>query len=368
MNKRIYLSPPDLTGNEFEYVQDALASNWVSSVGTHLEVLVADLKKITRSAYILPVNSGTSAIHLALLALNVSEGDVVFCPTFTFAATVFPVCYQKAIPVFIDCETETWNMDPVLLEQAIVDSLQQNKKTKAIILAHIYGFPAQLDKIILLAQKYNLAIIEDAAESLGSTCKDRALGTFTAIGITSFNGNKITTGGNGGAIFTADVELYNRMNLLSNQAKEDNNFYEHLHVGYNYRMCNVNAAIIRGQLEQLEQKVAKKHLIRDWYAKHLPSIITVKYSTIGMDNAWLTCILVPDNRSPAAIQQVLADNNIESRRLWNPMHCQPIFKDATFYSNGTADHIFSRGLSLPSGTQLTEADVIHIVGIIKSCL
>jgi pyridoxal phosphate-dependent aminotransferase EpsN len=368
MNKRIYLSPPDLTGNEFEYVQDALASNWVSSVGTHLKALVVHLKKITRSTYILPVNSGTSAIHLALLALNVSEGDVVFCPTFTFAATVFPICYLKAKPIFIDSESHTWNMDPVLLEQAIIDSLHLNEKPKAIILAHIYGFSAQLEKIIQIAQKYGIIIIEDAAESLGSTYKDQALGTFTAIGITSFNGNKITTGGNGGAIFTDDLELYNRMHLLSNQAKEDNNFYEHLHVGYNYRMCNVNAAIIRGQLEQLEQKVAKKRLIRDWYAKHFSGGVSIKYSTIGIDNAWLTCILVPDNCSPEEIQQVLTDNNIESRRLWNPMHSQPVFKNATFYSNGTADHIFSRGLSLPSGTQLTEADVIHIVGIIKSCL
>jgi pyridoxal phosphate-dependent aminotransferase EpsN len=368
MNKRIYLSPPDLTGNEFEYVQDALSSNWVSSVGTHLEALVVDLKKITHSTHILPVNSGTSAIHLALLALNICEGDVIFCPTFTFAATVFPVCYLKANPVFIDCEKETWNMDPVLLEQAIIDSLRQNEKPKAIILAHIYGFSAQLEKIIHLAQKYALTIIEDAAESLGSTYKDQSLGTYTAIGITSFNGNKITTGGNGGAIFTDDEELYNRMYLLSNQAKEDNSFYEHLHIGYNYRMCNVNAAIVRGQLEQLERKVAKKRLIRDWYAKLFSGVVTVKYSTIGIDNAWLTCILLPDNYSPEVIQQRLAENNIESRRLWNPMHQQPIFKEAIFYSNGSADYIFNRGLSLPSGTQLTEADVIHIVGIIKSCL
>ena len=368
MNKRIYLSPPDLTGNELAYVQDAIASNWVTSVGPYLQELAIDLKKKTGSNFVLPVNSGTSAIHLALMALQVEKGDIVFCPTFTFAATVFPVCYQNATPIFIDSEEATWNMDPILLEQAIVDALQQNKKPKAIIVAHIYGFPAQIEKICKIAQTYKLEVIEDAAEALGSTYNNQHVGSFSAVGLVSFNGNKITTGGNGGALFTDDVVLYDRMNRLSNQAKEDKPYYEHAEVGYNYRMCNVNAAIVRAQIEQLDLKIAKKKVIRAWYKKHLAGIVAIKHSLIGTDNAWLTCICLPKNIHPEKIINALERNGIESRRLWNPMHQQPVFKDAVFYSSGVSDSIFNQGVCLPSGTSLNEEDIVHIVAIIKQSL
>lgn len=368
MHKRIYLSPPDLSGNELEYVQEAIASNWIAPVGPHLDALVLELKKITGATFVLPVNSGTSAIHLSLLALDIKDGDLVFCPTFTFAATIFPILYQKAVPVFIDSETETWNMDPALLEQAIIDSIQQKKKPKAILIAHIYGFASQLDKIVAIASRYNLMLIEDAAESLGTSYHSKHTGTFASVGITSFNGNKIVTGGNGGAVFTDDKILYEKMLLLSNQAKEDKPYYEHKEVGYNYRMCNVNAAIVRAQLEHLEAKIAKKKTIRNWYARHLNGIATVKVSIHGIDNAWLTCIQFPKTIKPEIIQEKLEEHLIESRRLWNPMHAQPVFKNELFYSNGISDSIYDSGLCLPSGTQLNETDIIHIVDIIKSSL
>lgn len=368
MQKRVYLSPPDLSGNELKYVQEAMASNWIAPAGPQLDALVLQLKNSTGAEYVLPVNSGTSAIHLALLALSINEGDVVFCPTFTFAASVFPVLYQKATPIFIDCEAQTWNMDPVLLEQAILDSIQQHKKPKAIILAHIYGFAAQLDKIVAIATKYNLALIEDAAESLGTTYNSKHTGTFSAVGILSFNGNKIVTGGNGGAVCTNDEVLYKHMLLLSNQAKEDKPYYEHKEIGYNYRMCNVNAAIARAQIEQLDLKIVKKKTIRDWYAVHLKGFARVKYSVIGNDNAWLTCIQLPEHCKPEIIQEQLESHQIESRRVWNPMHAQPVFAKEIVYSNGISDSIYSNGLCLPSGTQLNEEDIINIANIIKYSL
>ena len=368
MQKRVYLSPPDLSGNELQYVQEAIASNWIAPVGPQLDALSLQLKNYTGATYVLPVNSGTSAIHLALIALSIGESDIVFCPTFTFAATVFPVLYQNATPIFIDCEADTWNMDSLLLEQAIVDCIGQHKKPKAILLTHIYGFAAQLEKIIWIAKKYNLKLIEDAAESLGTSYDTRHTGTFSSIGILSFNGNKIVTGGNGGAVLTNDEVLYKHMLLLSNQAKEDKPYYEHKEIGYNYRMCNINAAIVCAQIEQLDLKIAKKKIIRDWYAKHLSGFATVKYTSVGIDNAWLTCIQLPEHVTPETIQEKLETHQIESRRMWNPMHQQPIFKNKIFYSNGISDSIYRTGLCLPSGTQLNEEDIIHIADIIKRSL
>jgi pyridoxal phosphate-dependent aminotransferase EpsN len=368
MWKRVYLSPPDLSGNEFRYIQEAMESNWVAPFGPQLDSFISLLKTTTCSPFAEAVNSGTSAIHLALLALDISENDVVFCPDFTFAASIFPILYQKALPVFIDSEKQTWNMDPVLLEQAIQDSFYKGQKPKAIIIAHIYGFPAQIDKILAVAHKYNLYVIEDAAESLGSTYNGKHTGTFGNIGTLSFNGNKIVTGSAGGAVLTADEYLFNRMKYLANQAKEDKPYYEHKEIGYNYRMSNINAAIALAQTEQLEQKTEKKKQIRNWYAEHLKGFATVKYSDIGEDNAWLTCVEFPDTMDPERVRLCLEEHNIESRRLWNPMHRQPVFKHVIYYSNGISDSIFGSGLCLPSGTKLTEEDIVHITDIMKHSL
>jgi pyridoxal phosphate-dependent aminotransferase EpsN len=361
----MYLSPPDLTGNELRYIQEAIASNWIAPAGPQLDAMASLLKELTGSSHILPVNSGTSAIHLALIALGITEGDVVFCPTFTFAASIFPILYQKAQPVFIDSEAETWNMDPTLLEQAIQDALKKNQRIKAIVLVHIYGFPAQVSKIKHIAQHYGLSIIEDAAESLGSTYDNQHTGTFGSVGVLSFNGNKIVTGGSGGAVLTNDKLLFDEMLLLSNQAKEEQLYYEHKHIGYNYRMCNVNAAIARGQLEQLSLKIIKKKQIRAWYQVHLEGVAVVKHSSIGIDNAWLTCVQFDAGTYPQNVQNFLEQNNIECRRLWNPMHLQPVFKGMPFYSNGISNTLFETGLCLPSGTQMNQDDVIGIANLIK---
>ena len=369
MNKRIYLSPPDLSGNEGLYIQQTLESNWIAPFGPQLDFLVSLLKEKTGISYAEPVNSGTSAIHLALLALGVSEGDVVFCPSFTFAASIFPVLYQKAIPVFIDSEDQSWNMDASLLEQAIQDAIDKKQKPKAIILVHIYGFPAQLEKIIAVARKYNLVIIEDAAESVGSSYNGQATGTFGNIGAVSFNGNKLVTGGTGGAVLTNDAYLFQKVSYLANQAKENTPYYEHKEIGYNYRMSNINAAIVRAQLEQLEQKIEKKKQIRYWYDMYLQGFATVKYVETGIDNAWLTCIEFADTGTdPESIRLLLEANNIESRRVWNPMHQQPVFKGSAFYLNGVSDSIFCNGLCLPSGTKLMEEDIVHITDIMKRSL
>lgn len=370
MQQRVYLSPPDLSGNEFRYIQEAMESNWIAPFGPRLDAFTALLKQHTGALYAEPVQSGTAAIHLALLALDIQEGDVIFCPAFTFAASVFPVLYQKAIPVFIDSESETWNMDPVLLEQAILDAISKKQRPKAIILVHIYGFPALVDQILALAVRYQLHVIEDAAEALGCTYQGKAVGTFGTIGTVSFNGNKLVTGGTGGAVLTNNELLYQSMCVMANQAKENKPYYEHLQVGYNYRMSNINAAIAHAQLEQLEEKIHKKKQIRNWYKQHLPGIAVVKESAIGTDNAWLTCVQFykPNNTLPEKILLALESENIESRRLWNPMHQQPVFKDCTAYINGISDSIFNSGLCLPSGTQLVEKDIIHISDIIKRSL
>lgn len=368
MAERIYLSPPDLSGNEVQYIQEAMASNWIAPFGPMLETFKNKLKIITGSAFVEPVNSGTSAIHLALLALNIQEGDVVFCPTFTFAASVFPVLYQKATPVFIDSETDSWNMDPDLLEQAIRDAIDQQLKIKAIILVHIYGFPAQVQRIKQIAQTFNLYIIEDAAESLGTTVDGKHTGTFGSIGILSFNGNKIITGGNGGAVLTDDSILSEKISKLSNQAKEDKPFYEHLEIGYNYRMCNINAAIALGQVEQLHEKITKKKQIRLWYKQYLQGFAQVKTVPHADDNAWLTCVELPSAVSPESIIQSLEKEHIESRRVWNPMHQQPVFKGYQAYINGNSDSFFATGVCLPSGTKLLEKDIIHITDIMKCSL
>ncbi|MBC7450585.1 MAG: DegT/DnrJ/EryC1/StrS family aminotransferase [Cytophagales bacterium] len=366
--KRMYLSPPDMSGSEFEYVQQAFDSNWIAPFGPALEQLKQTLTEQTGSAFAEPVNTGTAAIHLALIAAGIQQNDIVFCPTFTFVGSVFPVLYQNATPVFIDSEITTWNMDPVLLEQAIKDILQEGEKPKAIIVVHLYGFPALLDPILKIASIYNLIVIEDAAESLGATYNGQQTGTFGLLGALSFNGNKIVTGGSGGAVLTADERLYQRICKLANQSKEDKSYYEHWDIGYNYRLSNISAAIALGQLEQLNEKITKKKYIRSVYKSLLHGAAEVKETTVGSDNAWLTCILLPSGKDPEALRLILEEHNIESRRLWNPMHRQPVFKNSIVYINGISDNLFQRGLCLPSGTALEEEDIRIVTDIMKTYL
>ena len=363
---KIWLSPPHVEGNEKDYISNVFKTNWIAPVGPHISMFENGLSKLTDNSFSLALNSGTSAIHLALILLNVKRSDIVLCPTFTFAATVNPIKYLGAKPVFIDSEVNTWNMCPVLLEKAIKDLLSVGKRPKAIILVHLYGMPAMLDRIIKISNNYNIPIIEDNAEGLGSKYNKKPLGSFGTFGVLSFNGNKIITTSGGGALISKNKNLINRARKLASQSKEDKPYYEHLEVGYNYRLSNVCAAIGLGQLETLNHKVKKKREINSYYRKKLAKNTEVKFineSKGSFSNYWLTTIILKKNKliNREKLRLYLEEANIESRPLWKPMHLQPIFKKCQSYLNGVAEDLFNNGLCLPSGTNLKDSDLQRII-------
>ncbi len=363
---RIWLSPPHIEGKEKEYISNVFKTNWIAPIGPHISKFENGISKVTDNSFSVALNSGTSAIHLALILLNVKRSDVVLCPTFTFAATVNPIKYLAAKPVFIDSEVNTWNMCPVLLEKAIKDLLSVGKRPKAIILVHLYGMPAMLDRIIKISNNYNIPIIEDNAEGLGSKYNKKPLGSFGTFGVLSFNGNKIITTSGGGALISKNKNLINRARKLASQSKEDKPYYEHLEVGYNYRLSNVCAAIGLGQLETLNHKVKKKREINSYYRKKLAKNSEVEFineSKGSFSNYWLTTIILKKNKliNREKLRLYLEEANIESRPLWKPMHLQPIFKKCQSYLNGVAEDLFNNGLCLPSGTNLKDSDLQRII-------
>ena len=363
---RIWLSPPHIEGKEKEYISNVFKTNWIAPIGPHISRFENGISKVTDNSFSVALNSGTSAIHLALILLNVKRSDVVLCPTFTFAATVNPIKYLGAKPVFIDSEVNTWNMCPVLLEKAIKDLLSVGKRPKAIILVHLYGMPAMLDRIIKISNNYNIPIIEDNAEGLGSKYNKKPLGSFGTFGVLSFNGNKIITTSGGGALISKNKNLINRARKLASQSKEDKPYYEHLEVGYNYRLSNVCAAIGLGQLETLNHKVKKKREINSYYRKKLAKNSEVEFineSEGSFSNYWLTTIILKKNKliNREKLRLYLEEANIESRPLWKPMHLQPIFKKCQSYLNGVAEDLFNNGLCLPSGTNLKDSDLQRII-------
>tara|TARA_A100001035_G_scaffold144680_1_gene113812 strand:- start:1621 stop:2754 length:1134 start_codon:yes stop_codon:yes gene_type:complete len=363
---RIWLSPPHIEGKEKEYISNVFKTNWIAPIGPHISKFENGISKVTDNSFSVALNSGTSAIHLALILLNVKRSDVVLCPTFTFAATVNPIKYLGAKPVFIDSEVNTWNMCPVLLEKAIKDLLSVGKRPKAIILVHLYGMPAMLDRIIKISNNYNIPIIEDNAEGLGSKYNKKPLGSFGTFGVLSFNGNKIITTSGGGALISKNKNLINRARKLASQSKEDKPYYEHLEVGYNYRLSNVCAAIGLGQLETLNHKVKKKREINSYYRKKLAKNSEVEFineSEGSFSNYWLTTIILKKNKliNREKLRLYLEEANIESRPLWKPMHLQPIFKKCQSYLNGVAEDLFNNGLCLPSGTNLKDSDLQRII-------
>ena len=363
---RIWLSPPHIEGKEKEYISNVFKTNWIAPIGPHISKFENGISKVTDTSCSVALNSGTSAIHLALILLNVKRSDVVLCPTFTFAATVNPIKYLGAKPVFIDSEVNTWNMCPVLLEKAIKDLLSVGKRPKAIILVHLYGMPAMLDRIIKISNNYNIPIIEDNAEGLGSKYNKKPLGSFGKFGVLSFNGNKIITTSGGGALISKNKNLINRARKLASQSKEDKPYYEHLEVGYNYRLSNVCAAIGLGQLETLNHKVKKKREINSYYRKKLAKNSEVEFineSEGSFSNYWLTTIILKKNKliNREKLRLYLEEANIESRPLWKPMHLQPIFKKCQSYLNGVAEDLFNNGLCLPSGTNLKDSDLQRII-------
>ena len=369
-NNKIWLSPPHISGNEKKYVDEAFDQNWIAPAGPHLDQFEDKISKFSNGYEVAVLSSGTAAIHLSLILLGIKKNDVVLCSSFTFSASVNPVIYQGATPVFIDSETKTWNMDPILLEDAITDYIKMGKRPKAIILVHLYGYPAKLDQILEISNKYNIPIIEDAAEAIGSKYKDQPLGTFGEIGIFSFNGNKIITTSSGGAIISKNKQFIKKAKFLATQARDNSPHYEHSEIGYNYRMSNVCAAIGIGQLEVLESRVVKRRFIYNYYKENLSSIPFISFVD-DLDgyysNRWLTTILISEksviNREDIRLK--LLEHNIESRPLWKPMHMQPVFSSYKSYINGVSEDLFRRGLCLPSGSIMQEKDLNRVVDIIK---
>lgn len=370
-NNKIWLSPPHISENEKKYVDEAFEQNWIAPVGPHINKFEDELSKVSQGFDVAVLSSGTAAIHLALVLLGVKSDDCVICSSFTFSASVNPIIYLGASPIFIDSEQDTWNMDPFLLEQAIVNQININKKPKAIILVHLYGYPSKIEEIISISKKYDIPLVEDAAEALGSKYKNQPLGTFGDIGIFSFNGNKIITTSSGGAILSKNKEFIKKAKFLATQAREDQPHYEHKEIGYNYRMSNVCAAIGLGQLEVLETRVVKRRYIHDFYKNKLSNIESIKFLN-DIDgfysNRWLTTIVLEENSeiNSEKIRLELQKNNIESRPLWKPMHLQPIFNTYQALTNGVSEDLFNRGLCLPSGSNMSDQDLNRVVDIIKN--
>jgi dTDP-4-amino-4,6-dideoxygalactose transaminase len=368
---KIWLSPPHMGGEEIKFVQDAFETNWISPVGPHITAFESELSAYLGIAGCAALSSGTAAIHLALIILGVQRDDEVICSTFTFAGSCNPVVYLGAKPVFVDSEAITWNMDPDLLEEAIRDRISKTgRKPKAIILVHLYGMPARLDEILSIATRYEIPVIEDAAEALGSEYKGKKLGTFGDIGILSFNGNKIITTSGGGALISDNLDYVKRARFLATQAREPAVHYEHKEIGFNYRLSNVCAAIGRGQLRVLDDRVKKRRANYEFYKQQLGEYFAFNDEPPGsFSNRWLTTSVVKNPKGLATaeiIQQRLSEENIECRPLWKPMHLQPVYKDAVKYSKGSAENLFNSGICLPSGSDLTNNDLLRICNVLKS--
>jgi dTDP-4-amino-4,6-dideoxygalactose transaminase len=370
MSDKIWLSSPHMEGTEFEFVKEAFDTNWISPVGPHITAFEKELGEYLTIPHVAALSSGTAAIHLALILLNVKAGDEVLCSSFTFSGSVNPVIYQGAVPVFIDSESETWNMDPALLEAAIRERIRAGKKPKAIILVHLYGTPAKLNEIMALAAKHEIPVIEDAAEALGSTYFKQAAGTFGDLGILSFNGNKIITTSGGGALVSKQKNLIDKARFLATQARDPAPHYEHTEIGYNYRLSNVCAGIGRGQLKVLDKRVQQRRNNFEFYKTQLSKLgITFPAEPDNChSNRWLTTVTIDPTSgvTPEKIRLTLEKENIETRPVWKPMHLQPVFKQFKSYVTGISEGIFRDGLCLPSGSNMTPEQLERVCRAIRS--
>ena len=370
MQDKIWLSSPHMGGKEQKYVQEAFDTNWVAPLGPNVTGFEVDLTLyLDADSNVAVLSSGTAAIHLALILLGVSSGDEVICQSMTFSASANPIAYLGATPIFIDSEADTWNMSPKYLEQAILDRIAHGKKPKAIIPVHLYGMPAKMAEILTIAQKYEIPVLEDAAEALGSSIHGQFCGTFGEMACLSFNGNKIITTSGGGALVTKQKSYAERAIFLATQARDEAPHYEHSHIGYNYRMSNICAGIGRGQMEVLDKHVQKRRANFEYYKKALVHIKEISFLEEPIDclsNRWLSCILVdPSNGiSRETLRLALEAQNIESRPLWKPMHLQPVFKDAPFYGDKISERLFNDGLCLPSGSNLSQEELERVVNVI----
>ncbi|WP_242919229.1 DegT/DnrJ/EryC1/StrS family aminotransferase [Pontibacter liquoris] len=376
MQDKIWLSSPHMGENEFSYVKQAFDTNWIAPLGPNVDGFEQDLATfLGHNTHVAALSSGTAALHLALIILGVQARDEVICQSMTFSASANPIAYQGATPVFVDSEPHTWNMSPEFLEEAIQDRISKGKKPKAIIVVHLYGMPAEMDRIMAIADRYAIPVIEDAAEALGSTYKGQPLGTFGAMSILSFNGNKIITTSGGGALVSANEEWIRKARFLATQARDNAPHYQHSHIGYNYRMSNICAGIGRGQMDVLPLRVQQRRDNYEFYLKAFAGVAAVQVlqePTIDFySNRWLSTILVDDAQEPGVsredIRLALEKVNIESRPLWKPMHLQPVFAHAPYYGDGTSEKLFDKGLCLPSGSNLTATDLERVVDHINAC-
>ena len=373
--KRILLSLAHMGGNEQKWIEEAFKGNWIVPLGPNVDEFERRLETYLSAQSVVALSAGTAAIHLGLVMLGVEAGDEVICQSFTFAASANPIKYQGATPVFVDSEPDTWNMCPIALEKAIIDRKKQTGKyPKAIIPVHLYGMPAKMDEILDVAKKYNIPVLEDAAEALGSTYKGIMCGTLGEYGALSFNGNKIITTSGGGALICPNNETAKRVTFYATQAREDRPYYYHEVIGYNYRLSNVSAGIGCGQMEVLADHVARRREIHQLYINGLSDLPQVKVldnpNSDFKSNFWLTTILIDKccNITPTDVMNALNKENIETRLLWRPMHMQPIYKDAPYYGGDVCEKLFEQGLCLPSGSSLTNEDVTRVIEAIHNVL
>jgi len=372
-NSKIWISPPHMGGNEQMFVREAFDANWIASEGDNLVGFEQDLENyLSKEAFVCALSSGTAAIHLGLILLGVKAGDEVICQSMTFSASANPIVYLGATPVFIDSELDTWNLCPIALEKAIVDSIENGSKPKAIIAVHLYGVPYKIEEIRTIADKYEIPIIEDSAEALGSSYKGQKCGTFGDIGVFSFNGNKIITTSGGGAIVTKTKALKDKALFFATQSRDNAPHYQHSEIGYNYRMSNICAGIGRGQMEVLDNHIALRRKMHDFYVDLFKNIKGVRVFTSPNDdyfsNYWLSTILIEPQMTNGIDREVVRlafeAKNIESRPLWKPLHLQPVFESYPFYGGKVAETLFEKGLCLPSGSNLTNEDRERIANVI----
>jgi dTDP-4-amino-4,6-dideoxygalactose transaminase len=369
-NHKIWLSSPHMGGNEQKYIQEAFDTNWVAPLGPNVNGFEQDLENyLNQNVSVGALSSGTAAIHLGLILLGVQAGDEVICQSMTFSASANPILYQGAIPVFIDSESETWNMCPTALEEAIEDRIAKGKKPKAIIAVHLYGMPYNVDAIQAVANKYEIPVLEDSAEALGSSYKGQKCGTFGAIGVLSFNGNKIITTSGGGAIVAKTKEVKDKAVFFATQSRDNAPHYQHSEIGYNYRMSNICAGIGRGQMGVLDKHVALRRKMNQFYCDYFSNIdgVTV-FSEPDSDyysNHWLSAIVMDpeklNGKTREDLRLALEQENIESRPLWKPMHLQPVFQKYPYYGNQVAERLFDDGLCLPSGSNTDVVEIERIV-------
>lgn len=373
MINKIWLSSPHLSGNEMKYIQDAFNKNWVTSIGENIDGFEDDIQKaLNTSNPIVALNSCTSVLHLALVMLGVRQNDEVITQTLTFCGSTNPIVYCGATPIFVDSEKETWNLCPIALEEAIKDRIAKGKTPKAILAVHLYGMPYKVDEIHSVAAKYNIPVIEDAAEALGSTYKNKACGTFGRFGALSFNGNKIITTSGGGALVCQSQEDKDKAVFLATQARDNAPHYQHSHIGYNYRMSNITAGIGRGQMEVLVDRVNARRAMNKFYQEVFADIdgVTVftEPSSDYFSNHWLSAILIDPKvagKTREELRLAFLEDDIESRPLWKPMHMQPIFANSPYYGGTVAEELFDNGLCLPSGSNLTDAERERIAAKVK---